>query len=32
MIIRVVKMVFKEEEIESFKALFEERKSLIRNF
>jgi heme oxygenase (mycobilin-producing) len=32
MIIRIVKMVFKEEEIASFKALFAERKSLIRNF
>lgn len=32
MIIRIVKMVFKEEAIESFKALFEERKNLIRNF
>jgi heme-degrading monooxygenase HmoA len=32
MIIRIVKMVFKEEEIDSFKLLFDERKSLIRNF
>jgi hypothetical protein len=32
MIIRIVKMVFREEEIEAFKQLFEERKSLIRNF
>jgi heme oxygenase (mycobilin-producing) len=32
MIIRIVKMNFREEEINSFKALFEERKSLIRNF
>jgi len=32
MIIRIVKMVFREEEVESFKELFEERKSLIRNF
>jgi heme-degrading monooxygenase HmoA len=32
MIIRIVKLVFMENEIESFKALFEERKSLIRNF
>ena len=32
MIIRIVKMVFKEEETESFKQLFAERKSLIRNF
>lgn len=32
MIIRVVKMVFREEEIEAFKHLFEARKALIRNF
>lgn len=32
MIIRVVKMTFKEEEIDAFKKLFDERKSLIRNF
>jgi heme-degrading monooxygenase HmoA len=32
MIIRIVKMVFKEEEIDSFKLLFDERKSLIRDF
>ena len=32
MIIRIVKMVFKNEEIESFKQLFNERKHLIRNF
>lgn len=32
MIIRVVKMVFRLEEVEAFKILFEERKSLIRNF
>ena len=32
MIIRVVKMVFNEDDVESFKNLFEERKSLIRNF
>lgn len=32
MIIRVVKMIFRQEEIEAFKALFEERKALIRNF
>ena len=32
MIIRIVKMVFRPEEVASFKALFEERKSLIRNF
>ena len=32
MIIRIVKMVFREEEIPSFRQLFEERKSLIRNF
>jgi len=32
MIIRVVKMHFREEEVENFARLFEERKSLIRNF
>ena len=32
MIVRVVKMVFKEEEIPAFEALFQERKHLIRNF
>jgi heme-degrading monooxygenase HmoA len=32
MIIRIVKMLFKEEEVEAFKILFEERKLLIRNF
>ena len=32
MIIRIVKMVFREEEIEAFQQLFEERRSLIRNF
>lgn len=32
MIIRIVKMVFRTEEIEAFQTLFEERKSLIRNF
>lgn len=32
MITRIVKMTFREEEVEAFKALFEERKSLIRNF
>ena len=32
MIIRVVKMIFREEEVASFKTLFEERRSLIRNF
>ena len=32
MIIRIVKMIFREEEVNSFKMLFEERKSLIRNF
>ena len=31
MIIRIVKMTFQEEEIDAFKALFDERKSLIRN-
>jgi heme oxygenase (mycobilin-producing) len=32
MIIRIVKMVFKEDEIGAFKTLFDERKSLIRSF
>lgn len=32
MIIRVVKMVFRQEEVDAFKSLFEERKSLIRGF
>ena len=32
MITRIVKMVFRPEETESFKALFNERKSLIRHF
>ena len=32
MIIRIVKMTFREEEIDAFQTLFEERKSLIRNF
>jgi hypothetical protein len=32
MIIRIVKMTFREEEIHAFQTLFEERKSLIRNF
>lgn len=32
MIIRIVKMVFREEEVEAFHQLFIERKSLIRNF
>ena len=32
MIIRIVKMVFRKDEVEAFKQLFEERKSLIRNF
>jgi heme oxygenase (mycobilin-producing) len=32
MIIRVVKMVFREEEVASFKQLFAERRSLIRHF
>jgi heme oxygenase (mycobilin-producing) len=32
MIIRVVKMVFREEEVASFQQLFAERQSLIRNF
>lgn len=32
MIIRIVKMVFREDEVNSFKILFEERKHMIRNF
>ena len=32
MLVRVVKMTFREESIESFKQLFEERKSAIRHF
>lgn len=32
MIVRIVKMTFREEEIEAFTALFEERKALIRGF
>lgn len=32
MITRIVKMFFREEEVESFKTFFEERKHLIRNF
>jgi heme oxygenase (mycobilin-producing) len=32
MIIRIVKMVFREEEVGAFQSLFNERKSLIRNF
>jgi heme-degrading monooxygenase HmoA len=32
MIIRIVKMHFREEEVAAFQQLFEERKSLIRNF
>ena len=32
MIIRIVKMIFREDEVEAFQKLFEERKSLIRNF
>jgi len=32
MIIRIVKMVFRPEETEAFQNLFNERKSLIRNF
>lgn len=32
MIIRIVKMTFKEDEVASFQLLFEERKLLIRNF
>jgi quinol monooxygenase YgiN len=32
MIIRIVKMVFKPEEVEAFQLLFNERKQLIRQF
>jgi heme-degrading monooxygenase HmoA len=32
MIIRIVKMTFRPEEIEAFKTLFDQRKNLIRNF
>jgi heme-degrading monooxygenase HmoA len=32
MILRIVKMTFQLNEVEAFKNLFEERKSLIRNF
>lgn len=32
MITRIVKMVFREEEVGAFLRLFEERRSLIRNF
>lgn len=32
MIIRIVKMIFREEEVQAFQQLFDERKSLIRNF
>lgn len=32
MIIRIVKMTFRTEEVDSFKTFFDERKSLIRNF
>jgi len=32
MIIRIVKMTFRENEVASFKQLFEERKHLIRSF
>jgi quinol monooxygenase YgiN len=32
MIIRIVKMTFRHEEIEAFKTLFDQRKTLIRNF
>jgi heme-degrading monooxygenase HmoA len=32
MITRIVRMSFREEEVEAFKQLFEERKELIRNF
>jgi heme oxygenase (mycobilin-producing) len=32
MIIRIVKMEFREEEVDAFRQLFEERRHLIRNF
>jgi heme-degrading monooxygenase HmoA len=32
MIIRIVKMIFRTEEIEAFRILFDERKNLIRSF
>jgi quinol monooxygenase YgiN len=32
MLVRVVKMIFREDAVETFKALFESRKELIRNF
>ena len=32
MITRIVRMTFREEEVEAFKQLFEKRKELIRNF
>lgn len=32
MIIRIVKMIFREEEIDAFRQLFDERRSMIRNF
>ncbi len=32
MLIRIVKMTFKEDAVESFLAFFHERKSMIRNF
>lgn len=32
MLVRIVKMNFKKEEIESFQALFQKKKELIRNF
>jgi len=32
MLVRIVKMTFKEEEIENFKKMFDEKKDRIRNF
>lgn len=32
MIVRIVQMTFREEEVDNFTALFDERKHLIRNF
>jgi len=32
MLVRIVKMTFKEEEIENFKTMFDEKKQFIRNF
>lgn len=32
MIVRIVQMTFREEEVDNFRALFDERKELIRHF